>query len=95
MNVVPYVIFQQVYKMAVKERKPAGQSNGHANGNGKTSEYTTSGTDLTRWRMRDDRGRQTWHYLQTDEELKAWPMTTADKWYLGLETVGMRPISFP
>ncbi|EME43523.1 hypothetical protein DOTSEDRAFT_54312 [Dothistroma septosporum NZE10] len=76
--------------MVVKERKPPGASSGHvkghANGNGKAQDSTILGTDLTRWRMRDVRGRHTWHYLQTDEELKAWPMTTADKWYLGLNT---------
>lgn len=51
---------------------------------------TTDGhekTDYTRWRLKDDRGCQTWHYLQTDEELKAWPQSTADKYFLGLDTV--------
>ncbi|KAE9972270.1 hypothetical protein BLS_004095 [Venturia inaequalis] len=43
-------------------------------------------TDRTRWRLLDERGRQTWHYLRTDEEVKAWPQTTADKWFLGLDT---------
>lgn len=47
-----------------------------------------SKTDHTRWRLKDDRGRQTWHYLQSDKELKEWPMTIADKYFLGLETVG-------
>ena len=44
-------------------------------------------TDYTRWRLRDDRGCQTWHYLQSDEEIKAWPQSTADKYFLGLDTV--------
>ena len=44
-------------------------------------------TDLTRWRLRDDRGRQTWHYLEKDEELEQWPMTFADKYFLGMDTV--------
>lgn len=44
-------------------------------------------TDLTRWRLKDDRGRQTWHYLETEEELKAWPLSVADKYFLGLDTV--------
>ena len=43
-------------------------------------------TDYTRWRLKDDRGCQTWHYLETDEELKAWPQHTADKYFLGLDT---------
>lgn len=47
-------------------------------------------TDYTRWRLKDDRGCQTWHYLQTDEEMKAWPQSTADKYFLGLDTVCLR-----
>lgn len=46
-----------------------------------------AGTDLSRWRLRDERGRQTWHYLATEKEVEAWPITTADKYHLGLETV--------
>lgn len=44
-------------------------------------------TDYSRWRLKDDRGRQTWHYLETDAEVKQWPMTTADKYHMGLDTV--------
>jgi lanosterol synthase len=47
-------------------------------------------TDYTRWRLKDDRGCQTWHYLTSDEEMKAWPQSTADKYFLGLTTVGLR-----
>jgi hypothetical protein len=43
--------------------------------------------DKTRWRLRNVRGVQTWHYLHTDAEVKEWPQSTADKWYLGLPTV--------
>ncbi|KAF1928204.1 lanosterol synthase [Didymella exigua CBS 183.55] len=43
-------------------------------------------TDYTRWRLRDDRGCQTWHYLQTEEEVKAWPQSAADRYFLGMET---------
>ncbi|EUC41680.1 hypothetical protein COCMIDRAFT_8644 [Bipolaris oryzae ATCC 44560] len=43
-------------------------------------------TDYTRWRLKAVRGCQTWHYLQTDEEMKAWPQSTADKYFLGLDT---------
>ena len=46
-------------------------------------------TDYTRWRLKDDRGCQTWHYLQTDEELKSWPQSAADKYFLGLDTVSL------
>lgn len=44
-------------------------------------------TDYTRWRLKDDRGCQTWHYLQTEEEVKAWPQSAADRYFLGMETV--------
>ena len=66
-------------------------SNGRANGNGATKARGAEwegGTDYSRWRMKDDRGTQTWHYLETDEEVEAWPQSTADKWYLGMDTVG-------
>lgn len=44
-------------------------------------------TDYSRWRLRDDRGCQTWHYLQSEEEVKAWPQSAADRYFLGMETV--------
>lgn len=44
-------------------------------------------TDLTRWRLRDVEGVQTWHYLESDKAVKAWPQTIADKYFLGLPTV--------
>ena len=45
-------------------------------------------TDIERWRLLDERGRQTWHYLQSDEQVKQWPQTTADRHHLGLPLVG-------
>jgi hypothetical protein len=44
-------------------------------------------TDYTRWRLLDERGRQTWHYLEDDEDAKEWPQSTADKYFLNLPTV--------
>ena len=44
-------------------------------------------TDYSRWRLLDDRGRQTWHYLENDEENEKWPQTVTDKYFLGLPTV--------
>lgn len=44
-------------------------------------------TDRARWRMRDDHSRHTWHYLEDDEEVEAWPQSQADKYYLGLPLV--------
>ena len=43
--------------------------------------------DKTRWRLKDDSGRLTWHYLEDDEAAKEWPQTYADKWHLGLPMV--------
>lgn len=48
-------------------------------------------TDYLRWRLLDERGRQTWHYLDIDEQVKDWPQSTADKYHLGLPTVGAVP----
>ncbi|KAL8825788.1 MAG: hypothetical protein Q9170_007662 [Blastenia crenularia] len=49
-------------------------------------------TDLSRWRLLDERGRQTWHYLESDSEIESWPQSTADKYFLGLPT-GLPPLS--
>lgn len=73
------------------EAKTKGESNATSksiNGTLKTlpgKQPTT--TDRTRWRLLDERGRQTWHYLRTDDEVEEWPQSTADKWFLGLDTV--------
>ena len=59
-----------------------------ANGTTKVNEKIVDAkTDHSRWRLRDDRGRQTWHYLEDDGELKQWPQSVADKHFLGLDTV--------
>lgn len=44
-------------------------------------------TDYSRWRLLDDNGRQTWHYLEDDEDAKEWPQSTADKYFLDIPTV--------
>lgn len=48
---------------------------------------TLTRTDYSRWRLLDDRGRQTWEYLETDKAVREWPQSTADKYFLGLPTV--------
>ena len=59
--------------------------------NGKKANGTSSAfsehTDKTRWRMLDDDGRQTWHYLEDDKEAEAWPQSFADKYFVGLPLV--------
>lgn len=46
-----------------------------------------SRTDYSKWRLLDEKGRQTWHYLADDESAEKWPQSTADKYFLGLPTV--------
>ncbi|KHN95648.1 oxidosqualene:lanosterol cyclase [Metarhizium album ARSEF 1941] len=43
-------------------------------------------TDITRWRLRDNDSRHTWHYLDDDDDDDddRWPQSYADKYYLGL-----------
>lgn len=48
--------------------------------------FETPATDYSRWRLKADHGRQTWHYL-TEEQSKEWKQSTADKYFLGLDTV--------
>lgn len=43
-------------------------------------------TDLTRWRLEVDQGRQVWKYL-TPEEAQEWPQTAYDKYWLGIYNV--------
>ena len=52
-------------------------------------------TDRTRWRLLDEKGRHTWHYLQSDEEVKKWPQSTADKYFLNLPTVCSIQMTLP
>jgi lanosterol synthase len=74
--------------MSVRRRGDVKQANGSANGTVKQEHSVDLKTDHLRWRMKNVDGRQTWHYLESDEQLKAWPMTSADKYYLGMDTVG-------
>jgi lanosterol synthase len=81
---------------------PNGHANGHANGyangyaNGTANGHagTTSlrithqTTDRSRWRLLNESGRHTWHYLKSDKEIKEWPQTIADKYHTGQPTVG-------
>lgn len=43
-------------------------------------------TDYSRWRLEDERGRQVWRYLESDEENERWPQTAYEKHFLGLDT---------
>lgn len=50
-------------------------------------EESESRTDLSRWRLLDERGRQRWKYLRTKKEAEEWPQSTADRFHLGLSLV--------
>lgn len=41
-------------------------------------------TELSRWRVQDNEGRHLWHYLEDDADLQDWPITTQDKFHLGI-----------
>ncbi|CAL8584248.1 Lanosterol synthase (Oxidosqualene--lanosterol cyclase) [Xanthoria parietina] len=60
----------------------------------KNPEAADPQTDPSRWRLLDEQGRQTWHYLQSDEEIKEWPQSIADRYFLGLPT-GLPPLPEP
>ena len=75
-------------------------ANGHVNGDN-SIKYTngsakpgnaneTQETDLTRWRLLDEDGRQTWHYLETEQDAQRWPQSTATRYHLGLPIVSGR-----
>lgn len=74
-------------KGAIKKR--TGDVNGDGDGDGHTAKRSRieDRTDYSRWRMRDDESRHTWHYLEDDAEAKKWPQTLADKYFLGLPLV--------
>jgi hypothetical protein len=63
----------------------------NAGANGTKTVKKDKRTDLTRWRMLDDDGRQTWHYLEDGKEAEAWPQSFADRYYLSLPTVSVPP----
>ncbi|KAI9825715.1 MAG: Lanosterol synthase (Oxidosqualene--lanosterol cyclase) [Phylliscum demangeonii] len=51
-----------------------------------TGAATIAKTDYSRWRLLDEKGRQTWHYLSDDEPHQDWPQVVTDKYHLGLPT---------
>lgn len=44
-------------------------------------------TDHSRWRLKDDDSRHTWHYLTEDKAVKDWPQSYAEKYFLNLPLV--------
>jgi len=68
-------------------RKRFSDVHGAVNDHGTKRPRIEDRTDFSRWRMRDDESRQTWHYLEDDGAAKEWPQTYADKYFLGLPLV--------
>lgn len=52
-------------------------------------------TDLTRWRIKDDDSRHTWHYLESEKAAKEWPQSTAEQYFLNLPLVSFERASKP
>jgi len=50
----------------------------------KHNQLNSTTTDLSRWRLKVDHGRQTWHYLPDEKSIKEWPQTDYDKYWLGI-----------
>lgn len=44
-------------------------------------------TDLSRWRLRDDDGCHTWHFLADESAALHWPQSDAERSYLGMPLV--------
>ena len=73
-----------------KQATPNGNAAKHMNGSTqKGIVIEDEATDIQRWRLLDERGRQTWHYLETDGEVKKWPQSVADRYFLGLPLVSI------
>lgn len=70
-----------------KRLSSANGVNGHTDEHDSKRQKVAEPVDRTRWRMKSDDGRHTWHYLDDDAAVAAWPQSYADKWYLGLPLV--------
>jgi len=64
----------------------------HADGNVPLHSTGDQKTDYSRWRLMDEQGRQSWRYLESDEERADWPQTTFEKHFLGLDTASRNQI---
>jgi hypothetical protein len=54
--------------------------------NEKDADFGMSRTDHTRWRLKDEDGDHTWHYLDEDEA-REWPQSIIDKHFLDMPLV--------
>lgn len=70
-------------------KKRGGETNGHTNEHDSKRQKVAEAVDRTRWRMKAEGGRHTWHYLDDDAAVEKWPQSYADKWYLDLPLVSV------
>ncbi|KAI9844859.1 MAG: Lanosterol synthase (Oxidosqualene--lanosterol cyclase) [Thelocarpon superellum] len=68
-----------------KEASEVSSNRGRPSKAASTHKTLDATTEPSRWRLLDEAGRQTWHYLSLDE-VESWPQTVADKYHLGLPT---------
>lgn len=68
-------------------KKRVGETNGDVHEHDSKRQKVAEPVDKTRWRMKADGGRHTWHYLEDDQAAKDWPQSYAEKWYLDLPLV--------
>ncbi|RHZ69532.1 hypothetical protein Glove_283g113 [Diversispora epigaea] len=47
-------------------------------------DINTERTDLEKWRLKVENGRQMWYYLENEDEIKNWPQSIVEKYWLGL-----------
>ncbi len=76
--------------MAQRRLNSSHVANGHANGSANGHVDTSASdkkTDYSRWRLLNEDGRHTWHYLTDDEDMSEWPQTAYDQYFLGRDTV--------
>lgn len=68
-------------------KKRTGATNSYVHEHDSKRQKVAEPVDKTRWRMKADGGRHTWHYLEDDQAAKDWPQSYAEKWYLDLPLV--------
>ena len=75
-----------------KSQRPDGVTNGHAHAGELSIDLSSEKVDRSRWRLEVGKdSRHVWHYLKTDQQVKDWPQSTSDKYFLGLPTVSTCP----
>ncbi|KAK5071511.1 Lanosterol synthase erg7A [Lithohypha guttulata] len=74
-----------------------GHASGQLNGHAQSSAANEQKMDYSKWRIKDENGRHTWHYLDSEEQIRQWPQDVSTKYFLGLPTEqpDLRPATRP